>query len=101
MEDPTHLGTLASQFVVLGNGLLRLQDFDVDASLLHKVQSGRRNLRKQTTAQMDLDHISIGDVSVSQLCLMEDGKRSYSKQSVCTGAVTAQCLFSGQQTYTP
>lgn len=62
MEDPTHLGALASQFVVFSNSLLRLQDSDVDTFLLHKVQSGGGNLREEATAQTDLNRVDAGGV---------------------------------------
>lgn len=48
VEDPAHLGALPSQFVVFSDGLLRLQDSDVDPFLLHEVQSGGGNLREET-----------------------------------------------------
>ena len=46
VKDSAHLGPLTNQFVVFSNGLLRLQDSDVHTSLLHKVQSGGGNLRR-------------------------------------------------------
>lgn len=48
VEDPAHLGTLTSQLVVLSDGLLCLQDSDVNTFLLHEVQSGGGNLRQET-----------------------------------------------------
>lgn len=53
VKDSTHLGALASQFVVFSNGLLRLQDFDVDTFLPHKVQRGGGNLQSFTHASAD------------------------------------------------
>lgn len=65
VEDSTHLGPLASQFVVFSNGLLRLQDSDVDTFLLHKVQRGGGNLGEETTAQTDLRRVSTESISVT------------------------------------
>lgn len=45
MENSAHFGALDGQLVVFGHGLLSLKDPDLDAFLLHEVQSGRRNLR--------------------------------------------------------
>lgn len=63
VEDPTHLSTLASQFVVLGNSLLRLQDSDFNSFLLHKVQRGGGNLHKPKTVQLDLGHLYTEEIS--------------------------------------
>lgn len=48
VENPAHLCTLAGQFVVFSDSLLRLEDFHINAFLLHKVQGGGGNLLEET-----------------------------------------------------
>lgn len=48
VENPAHLCTLAGQFVVFSDSLLRLEDFYINAFLLHKVQGGGGNLLEET-----------------------------------------------------
>ncbi|KAA8579382.1 hypothetical protein FQN60_016812 [Etheostoma spectabile] len=70
VEDPPHLGALAGQFVVFSNGLLRLQDSDVDTFLHHKVQSGGGNLREEMAAKKEkysFAHASADDQQVDSL----------------------------------
>lgn len=73
VEDPTHLGTLASQFVVLSNSLLSLQNSDFNTLLLHKVQSGGGNLSEQMTAQTDLVHLYTEAILATSISHTQNG----------------------------
>lgn len=48
VEDPSHLGTPASLFVVFSDGLLCLQHYDINTLLLHEVKSTGGNLMEHT-----------------------------------------------------